>query len=440
VWCFSQNPNRTRAFDTAGPAAWHAATHDLAAHPYQAVSVSRIRIIIALVLTYMLFAVLLNSVGTVILQSIVTFGVDKPRASLLEACKDLTIAGSSFIVASFLPALGFRRALMLALAMVGGACLLMPIYPSFHTAEFLFVCVGSIGLLTADKTAHSRLTNLIEGLFMIGVLLGGWLFSAFIDPVAPANPRWFHVYWVLAGLAGSLMALLGTAQLDESAAHSAGKAAAEESFAHRFRLLARPLVYCFLISAFLYVLIEQTFATWLPTFNREILKLPNTMSIQLASMLAGATAIGRIGAGLVLRRVPWFVLLNLCVLAMGLLVALTLPLASSVVAHPGVGWFNAPVAAYVIPLIGLFMAPIYPVINSVALSSLPKPLHAAMTGLIVVFSALGGALGSRITAVVFSRFDGIYAFYFSLLPMALLLLALFLFRRETERANGMNGA
>jgi fucose permease len=205
-----------------------------------------------------------------------------------------------------------------------------------------------------------------------------------------------------------------------------------------FKLLARPLVYCFLISAFLYVLIEQSFGTWLPTFNREILKLPNTMSVQLASILAGATAIGRIGAGVVLRRVPWFVLLNVCVLSMGLLVILTLPLASSVVARPGVGWFNAPVAAYVIPLIGLLMAPIYPVINSVALSSLPKPLHAAMTGLIVVFSALGGTVGSRITAIVFSRFDGIRAFYFSLVPMLLLLLALFLFRRETERTEMAN--
>jgi FHS family glucose/mannose:H+ symporter-like MFS transporter len=412
--------------------------------------VSRTRIIIALALIYMLFAVLLNSVGTVILQSIVTFGVDKPRASLLEACKDLTIAGFSFVVASFLPALGYKRAMMLSLVIVGAACMLMPLYPAFHTTELLFVCVGasfamtkvavysSIGLLTVDKTAHSRLTNLIEGLFMVGVLLGGWLFSAFIDPIAPASPRWLNVYWLLAGLAGALMALLWTSRLDESAAHPAGKTSAGQSVAGLFKLLARPLVYCFLISAFLYVLIEQSFGTWLPTFNREILKLPNTMSVQLASILAGATAIGRIGAGVVLRRVPWFVLLNVCVLSMGLLVILTLPLASSVVARPGVGWFNAPVAAYVIPLIGLLMAPIYPVINSVALSSLPKPLHAAMTGLIVVFSALGGTVGSRITAIVFSRFDGIRAFYFSLVPMLLLLVALFLFRRETERSEVAN--
>jgi MFS transporter, FHS family, glucose/mannose:H+ symporter len=412
--------------------------------------VSRTRIIVALALIYMLFAVLLNSVGTVILQSIVSFGVDKPRASLLEACKDLTIAGFSFVVASFLPALGYRRAMMLSLVIVGGACMLMPTFPAFHTTEILFVCVGasfamtkvavysSIGLLTVDKTAHSRLTNLIEGLFMVGVLLGGWLFSAFIDPITPASPRWLNVYWLLAAVAGALMALLWSSHLDESAAHAAGKTSAGQSVAGLFKLLARPLVYCFLISAFLYVLIEQSFGTWLPTFNREILKLPNTMSVQLASILAGATAMGRIGAGVVLRRVPWFVLLNVCVLAMGLLVIVTLPLASSVAARPGVGWFNAPVAAYVIPLIGLLMAPIYPVINSVALSSLPKPLHAAMTGLIVVFSALGGTVGSRITAIVFSRFDGIRAFYFSLLPMLLLLLALFLFRRETERSEMAN--
>ena len=47
---------------------------------------------------------------------------------------------------------------------------------------------------------------------------------------------------------------------------------------------------------------------------------------------------------------------------------------------------------------------------------------------------LGGTLGSYITAQVFARFDGIYAFYFSLAPMLLLLLTLFLFKRESDRA------
>jgi fucose permease len=74
------------------------------------------------------------------------------------------------------------------------------------------------------------------------------------------------------------------------------------------------------------------------------------------------------------------------------------------------------------------------VINSVILTALPKPSHAAMTGLILVFSALGGTIGSRITAIVFARYGGIRAFYFSLVPMTLLLVALFLFKSETARA------
>jgi fucose permease len=201
-----------------------------------------------------------------------------------------------------------------------------------------------------------------------------------------------------------------------------------------YRLLMRTLVYVFLLSAFLYVLIEQSFSTWLPTFNNEILKLPNAMSIQMASILAGATALGRIIAGQLLRRMSWHVLLNLCVVGMGALILLVLPLARHAVVGVDVGWFNAPIAAYLIPLIGLLMAPIYPVINSVALSSLPKPSHAAMTGLIVIFSALGGTLGSRITAIVFTNFGGIHAFYFSLVPMTLILVTLFFFKRETDRS------
>ncbi len=407
---------------------------------------TRYRMIVALALIYMIFAILLNSVGTVILQSIYSFGVGKPQASLLELFKDLPIAITSFLVASFLPLLGYRRAMMLALAIVGSACVLMPLYPGFHTTELLFTCIGisfalakvavysSIGLLTCDKAEHGRLTNTIEGLFMVGVLAGGWIFSAFIDHAAPANLVWLNVYWLLAALCVVVIVLLATSELDESAAHTDRTNSMRGSLLEMLSLFVRPLVYVFLISAFLYVLIEQSFGTWLPTFNNEVLKLPNAMSIQLASILAGMTAIGRLGAGQVLRRMHWYVLLNLCVVGMGLLVVLTLPLAEHVVARPGVGWFNAPIAAYLIPIIGLLMAPIYPVINSVALSSLPKPSHAAMTGLIVIFSALGGTLGSRITAIVFSRFNGIDAFYFSLIPMSLVLIALFFFKRETDRS------
>ena len=54
-----------------------------------------------------------------------------------------------------------------------------------------------------------------------------------------------------------------------------------------------------------------------------------------------------------------------------------------------------------------------------------------MTGLIVVFSALGGTTGSLITGQVFARLGGRTAFYLSLIPMALLLVAVFLLKRQS---------
>jgi MFS transporter, FHS family, glucose/mannose:H+ symporter len=63
------------------------------------------------------------------------------------------------------------------------------------------------------------------------------------------------------------------------------------------------------------------------------------------------------------------------------------------------------------------------------LTALPTPDHAPMTGLLVVFSALGGTTGSFLTGQIFARFDGQTAFYLSLVPMALLLITLALFNR-----------
>lgn len=405
---------------------------------------NRYRVISALALSFMILAILLNSVGTVILQAIHTFGVGKPAASLLELFKDLPIVITSFAVASFLPMLGYRRAILLGLGIVAVACTLMPLFPGFHTTELLFVCVGisfaltkvsvygAIGLLTANQSEHTRLTNIIEGLFMVGVVISGWLFSAFIRSGPGAHAAWLRVYWLIAGACIVTMALLGGSRLDETAARSKPQPA-RDSLAHISRSSLRPMVYAFLACTFFYVLIEQSFGTWLPTFNYEVLRLPDAVSVQMASMLAASIALGRVAAGQVLRRVAWYPLLNACVVGMGLLMILTLPLARGVTGSH-FSWFHAPLAAYLIPMIGLLMAPIYPVINSVVLSALPKPTHAAVTGLILVFSALGGTLGSRITAVVFARFGGIHAFYFSLVPMTLLLVTLFMFKRETTRA------
>ena len=55
-----------------------------------------------------------------------------------------------------------------------------------------------------------------------------------------------------------------------------------------------------------------------------------------------------------------------------------------------------------------------------------------MTGLIVLFSALGGTTGSVITGFVFSALDGQTAFYLTLIPIAVIVVMLKLLKTQVE--------
>lgn len=393
-----------------------------------------LRLKIALMLSYAIFAVLLNSVGTVILQSIEFFGVDKVTASTLEGFKDLPIAITSFLVASQLARFGLRRGMMLGLALAGVGCLAMPLVPGFWTTRLLFLIVGVsfavvkvsvysiVGLLSEDGGGHASLLNLVEGMFMLGVLSGYWLFGAFIDAGNPASPRWLEVYYILAASCAVAVLLLAISPFDESAARAGSeRRGAAADFAAMIALVRQPLSIVFIASIFLYVLVEQGVGSWLPTFNREILRLSAPMSVQAASIFAVSLMAGRLGAGVIVRRTGWFRLLIACLFAMAALILVALPLAG---AQHGqvIAWSAAPLAAFVFPLIGLAMAPIYPALNSAVLSAMPKSSQPPMVGLIVVFSALGGTTGSLIVGRTFAFAGGTIAFYLLLVPIALLLL------------------
>ncbi len=403
---------------------------------------NRLRAGFALILVYMIYAVLLNSVGTVILQSILSFHITKPEGSILEACKDLSIAGVSFAVASFMPRLGYRRAIVIALVAVAIACFGMRLFPAFATTAVLFLVIGitfalvkvavysSIGLLHTDPKAHASFTGLVESFFMFAVLSGAWIFSAFIDPVHPEALSWLNVYILLGvvalGAAGLwMMTPLPPLQVNPEAVEAPwykDLGAIPALFAARFLV-------AFLAGIFVYVLIEQSLGSWLPTYNREVLGLTAQMAVQAGGLYAAALALGRLAGGLLLRRVAWPVVLYGCVIGTAAVVV-----ASIVFPPQGMAmhadWLHPPFQVFILPAAGFFFSPIYPTLNSIVLSALPQHRQAPMTGLIIAFSALGGTLGSFITGQIFSHFGGAHAFAMTLVPLGLLMLALWVLRRR----------
>ena len=399
------------------------------------------KIKLSIFINYFLFAILLNSVGTVILQVQSTYGITESSAAILEAFKDLSIAIMSFLVASYITRIGYKNSMLLALIIVTIACVGMPLINQFWMTKLLFGAVGAsfalikvsvygtIGLVVKDKTEHISLMNFVESFFMVGILSAGFIFSFFIDDKNPQSTAWVSVYYLLAVLGVLAFLLLLTTSIDESSLKSQPDEKVVGGFQEMLSLVVVPVVLIFVASAFIYVLIEQSIMSWLPTFNSKVLHLPNSLSIQMAGILAASTAVGRFLAGIVLKKAKWLTVLIVCVLLAGAMVLLVLPLAKNLGNEIITGWGNAPLVAFIFPMIGLVIAPIYPAINSVILSSLPTRQHGIMSGLIVIFSALGGTTGSLITGYIFEHYGGESAFYFSLIPMTMLIILLVTFNR-----------
>jgi fucose permease len=397
---------------------------------------------ISIYLNYFVFAILLNSVGIVIEKSIDVYKVTESQASVLEAFKDLPIALVSFLIASFLPRFGYKKAMLVALAIVFFGCLQMIFGNSFFYTKVLFLTIGVsfaliklsvyslIGILTSSKKEHASLMSSIEGFFMVGIALAYFLFPAFYSE---DENSWLNVYYLLCGLitVSFVFLLFSKVEYEVEAIGSSLKDDLMESI----KLIIVPLVLVFIISAFLFVMIEQGIMTWLPTFNKKIFNFNSVLSVQMASILALTLALGRFIAGFLTKYINWVVLVVVCVVISGGILIYILPQLQGDVEAIGeiTSLSNVPTLGFILPLIGLFIAPIYPLLNSTVLSSLPKSLHSPMSGLIIIFSALGGTIGSRIVGELFESVGGANAFYFLLIPMGLLIVFVLLIDRMSKK-------
>lgn len=397
---------------------------------------------LSIYLNYFVFAILLNSVGIVIAKSINVYGVVESDASLLEAFKDLPIAFVSFLVASFLPRFGYKRAMLVALVIVFFGCLGMYYGNTFDTAKVLFLTVGVsfaliklsvyslIGVVTDTPKEHSSLMSSVEGFFMVGIASAYFLFPAFYSDTDP--DAWLQVYPVLCVIIALSFVLLLFSKINIPI-ETSGKSVIDD-IKSSAGLLVMPLVLVFIFSAFFFVMIEQGIMTWLPRFNEKIFSFSEVLSVQMASILAISLALGRFIAGWVSKSIAWEKIVIVCSIISVVILLSVLPqlkIEGNAVVLNGLG--DVPLLGFILPLIGLFIAPIYPLLNSTVLSHLPKRLHSPMSGLIIIFSALGGTLGSRIVGTLFEHIGGVNAFYFLIIPIALLVVSVLIIKRLIKK-------
>lgn len=399
---------------------------------------------LSLVVAFMVFAPLINSVGVIVLQSIRTLGISKQQAGVVQPFVDLPMALSSLVIGSVLPTLGLRRAMLGTLLLAIVACLAMPLLPRFWVFKAHLVFVGvcfaatkvalytSIGTVTDTNKKHAALMSTVEGLFMFGILSGYWVFGWFSQSESGNRTSWLNSYWLFAALLAVAALTFWRNPIPEQQA-TLEKGDVRDELAFLFRLALTPIILSYAVTDILYVLLEQAVGAWLPTFNAEAMRLPSSVSIELASEFSLGLALGGLMGGVVLRRVGWFAVLSFCLSGVAAIIMSALPLARHLSLGNVHSLIELPAAAFLFPAIGVFLGPINPAINSAVLTCLPQKHHSPMAGLIIVCSSIGGTTGAIVTGVLFQA-RGPDAFYFLLAPIVLLWLALIFFDKAVQRS------
>lgn len=395
---------------------------------------------LSLFLIYFVFAALLNSVGILVERSQEVYEVSKGSAAILEPFKDLSIALVSFLIGSFLPRLGYKKGMLISLGFVFLGCIGMYFGNSFLAVKLLFAVTGMsfavvkvavyalIGYVTDNKKDHSQLLSLIETVFMIGIIFMYVVFPLFFNDDKP--DAWLNGYLLMAGLiAVSFMIILFSKfdiQVDQKGSNLG------DDFRAMLQLFKNPLVWMFAIFAFFYVMTEQGIMTWLPTFNKETLHLKAQLASQVAVILMISFALGRFLTSFMVKKIKWFYIATTGLILAAVLVLLVLPMAKNVEATEISAIGDLPLVSFLFPMIGLFLAPLYPLVSSTVLSGVVKEDHSALAGILTFFSAVGGTVGSLAIGYMFDQMGGNKVFYLSLIPMAIIFLALFRLNRLTR--------
>jgi MFS transporter, FHS family, glucose/mannose:H+ symporter len=392
---------------------------------------------VSLFLIYFVFAALLNSVGILVERSQEVYEVTKGDAAFLELFKDLSIALVSFFIGSVLPKIGYKKGMLISLALVFLGCLGMYFGNSFWAVKILFAITGMtfavvkvavyalIGYVTEGKDDHRRLMSFIETIFMVGIIFMYLVFPLFYDDNDPNG--WLQGYLLMAGIVVTAFTIILFSKFDIQVEQK--NTTIIQDITAMLRLFLNPLIWIFAIFAFFYVMTEQGIMTWLPTFNKETLHIKAKLATQMAVILMASFAVGRFITGLLVKKIKWVYIAAIGLVCSAILVLIVLPMASNVPDMEVNALKDLPLVSFLFPLIGLFLAPLYPLISSTVLSATEKIHHSALAGILTFVSALGGTLGSIIIGNLFDLLGGNKVFYLSLIPMTIILFTLFYLNR-----------
>lgn len=188
-----------------------------------------------------------------------------------------------------------------------------------------------------------------------------------------------------------------------------------------------PVLMLFLMVIFSIVFVEQSFNSWLPSFYKNHLKVNSFFALQATSFLALFSYVGRIITAHIIRR---FSLSKYYVLCLSFILLILTVIVS-------ISYFdtdNSQTLLFLFPVIGLFLSPLYPVINSKMISQVDRSKANLFTSMIVILSSLGSSVSSIVMALLFeNQLLNYYSVYILCAVSVIFIISLIYFRFADQK-------
>lgn len=364
-------------------------------------------------LMFFTFAMTTDAVGSVIPEIIREFSLSMTAAGAFHYATMAAIAVGALLLGFLADRLGRKPTIILGLMLYGLSSLLFAVSDSFAVFVALLGLAGLgisifkigalalIGDVSASTTSHTRFMNTAEGFFAVGAIVG----PAIVATLIAAGMSWKWLYVIAALICIVLVALASRVrypQLHRTTERATVREMVEvmkDRFALGFSLLI-----------VLYVAVEVAIYVWMPTYLQSYGGSFPWLPVYALTLFFALRAVGRFVGAWVLGSVSWTA-------------ALALFGAAIFVCLLGSLVLGVDIAAWLLPLSGMFMSIMYPTLNSKGISCFPRSQHGAAAGVILFFTAASAALAPLAMAAVSDAFGSTDAGFALATVFAFLLMA-----------------
>lgn len=389
-------------------------------------NVNKNQIKLPLMFSFLIFSMLLNSMGVIILQ--LSEKISYKGLGVLESFKDIPMAVISLFCVNWIAKTGNKNALIFSLIFILLSCIALPLVDTFWFFKIWLSIVGisfalakiSVFSIIKNNFKDQHLSSAISsvdasfmiGIFFVNIGFGSLLTSSYAE-------YWKFGFWVIALLSIITLFMLRFAKIDEEITLETKKKSGEWKF-----YLTPKIIYFFIIVFFM-VFIEQGFNSWLPSFFRNNLKINSYFALQASAFLALFSFFGRLITSRLILRFHWFKFVLICHYTVFAILIICQILISYFYND-----FNF-LLIFIMPIIGLFLAPLFPLYNSEILNEIPKEKTHLLVSIVMIFSSLGSSVGSLYMAVIFHKNMSNFYPLFILLPL-LIIFGLTFFLNKTS--------